>query len=82
MSTKVSDLYITICSAVGISAVLDNWNTIINLTLMIVSIINIVVIMIMRIVDAIKNKSTKGLEEMINQSINQIKKGDDENENK
>lgn len=82
MSTKVSDLYITICSAVGISAVLDNWNTIINLTLMIVSIINIIVIMIMRIIDAIKNKSTKGLEEMIEQSINQIKKGDDENENK
>lgn len=82
MTSKISDLYVGFCSAVGISAVIEKWDTIINLVLMCVSIINIMVIMIIRIIDAVKSKSTKGLEDMIEQSISQIKKGGDGNEDK
>lgn len=82
MQARVSDIYISICSAIGISAVLENWNSIINLVLMIVSIINIIFIMVIRIIDAFKANSTKQLEEDTKNYLDQIKKGVDGNEDK
>ena len=74
-----SDIFTSLLSVLGVSVSVENLDSILNLVLLIISIINILVVLGLRIYNAVKNKNVdevKNAVEEAKEDINEIKRND------
>lgn len=74
-----SELFTSICSVLGFSITVENLDSILNLILLIVSIVNIMVVLGLRLYSAIKNKNIEEVKKACDEAkedLNDITRND------
>lgn len=74
-----SDIFTSLLSVLGVSVSVENLDSILNLVLLIISIINILVVLGLRIYNAVKNKNVDEVKKAVEEAkedINEIKRND------
>ena len=74
-----SDIFTSLLSVLGVSVSVENLDSILNLVLLIISIINILVVLGLRIYNAVKSKNVDEVKKAVEEAkedINEIKRND------
>lgn len=74
-----SDIFTSLLSVLGVSVSVENLDSVLNLVLLIISIINILVVLGLRIYNAVKNKNVDEVKKAVEEAkedINEIKRND------
>lgn len=74
-----SDIFTSVLGAIGISVSVESLDSILNLVLLVISIVNIVVVLGLRIYNAVKNKNVDEVKKAVEEAkedLDDIKRND------